>query len=79
MDKIMLTTAGKKELLDIKKNQGEGNNDEESFAGCTANVSLIVDGVLYVANAGDSRTLMCSNGKPVPMSVDHKPDDDLEY
>ena len=55
------------------------NNDEESFAGCTANVSLIVDGVLYVANAGDSRTLMCSNGKPVPMSVDHKPDDDLEY
>ena len=49
------------------------------MAGCTANVCLIVDGKLICANAGDSRTLLCSAGKPVPMSVDHKPDDDLEF
>jgi protein phosphatase 1G len=49
------------------------------MAGCTANVSLIIDGKLICANAGDSRTLLCSKGKPYPMSVDHKPDDLIEY
>ena len=48
------------------------------MAGCTANVCLIVDGLLVCANAGDSRTLLCTSGKPVPMSFDHKPDDDDE-
>ena len=50
-----------------------------SMAGCTANVSLIIDGKLICANAGDSRTLLCSKGKPYPMSVDHKPEDEIEY
>ena len=49
------------------------------MAGCTANVCLIKDGVLICANAGDSRTLLCSGGKPFPMSIDHKPDDEIEY
>lgn len=34
---------------------------------------------MICANAGDSRTLLCSDGKPYPMSVDHKPDDEIEY
>jgi len=49
------------------------------MAGCTANVSLIHDGQLICANAGDSRTLLCTAGKPYPMSIDHKPDDQIEY
>jgi len=49
------------------------------MAGCTANVSLIVNGTLICANAGDSRTLLCSGSKPYPMSIDHKPDDEKEY
>ena len=49
------------------------------MAGCTANVTLIADGDLICANAGDSRTLLCNKGKPVPMSVDHKPEDEIEY
>jgi len=49
------------------------------MAGCTANISLIVDGILYCANTGDSRTLICSGGRPMPMSEDHKPFDEVEY
>jgi serine/threonine protein phosphatase PrpC len=41
--------------------------------GCTANVMLIKDNVIYVANAGDSRCVLGIKGKAVPMSVDHKP------
>lgn len=31
--------------------------------GCTANVALMVDNVLYVANSGDSRSALSRNGK----------------
>lgn len=41
--------------------------------GCTANVLMIKDNYLFCSNAGDSRCILACNGKPVPMSVDHKP------
>jgi serine/threonine protein phosphatase PrpC len=41
--------------------------------GCTANVILIKDGTLYVANAGDARCVAAVAGKAVPLSTDHKP------
>lgn len=47
--------------------------------GCTANVILIVDmKKLYVANAGDSRCVMGKSGKAVPLSFDHKPENEEE-
>jgi serine/threonine protein phosphatase PrpC len=53
--------------------------EEETFAGCTANVVLIRDGKIYVANAGDSRcVLMTKNRRVIPLSVDHKPEDPIE-
>ena len=47
-------------------------------SGCTAVVALIRDRDLYVANAGDSRCVLCRGGKAVDLSVDHKPEDDEE-
>lgn len=33
---------------------------------------------LFVANAGDSRCVLCRNGKTIEMSFDHKPEDEEE-
>lgn len=41
-------------------------------------MALFHGNTLYVANAGDSRSVLCRNNKPFPLSVDHKPDDALE-
>ena len=42
-------------------------------AGCTAIVACVRQGVLYVANAGDSRAVLCRAGAALPLSEDHKP------
>lgn len=47
-------------------------------SGCTAVIALIVGKDLYVANAGDSRCVVCRNGKAIEMSLDHKPEDEEE-
>uniref|UniRef100_A0A182X5E1 protein-serine/threonine phosphatase n=1 Tax=Anopheles quadriannulatus TaxID=34691 RepID=A0A182X5E1_ANOQN len=48
-------------------------------SGCTAVVALLHGKDLYVANAGDSRCVVCRNGKALEMSFDHKPEDTVEY
>merc|ERR1712241_990945 len=47
-------------------------------SGCTAVVALLAGTKLYVANAGDSRCVVCRNGVAVEMSFDHKPEDEVE-
>lgn len=48
--------------------------------GCTANVVIVDEDKkkLYVANAGDSRAVMGKAGKAVPLSFDHKPENQVE-
>ncbi|KAJ1487259.1 phosphatase 2C-like domain-containing protein [Baffinella frigidus] len=41
---------------------------------CTATSALLIGRELYVANAGDSRTVICRGTRGTPLSDDHKPD-----
>lgn len=58
--------------------QGEGSYLGPS-AGCTAVCAVVRDGELFVANAGDSRCVLCRGGNAVAMTQDHKPMDEEEY
>lgn len=77
MDVLLLTPEGKKEVSEIQAEMRKKDNgpkyDEESHAGCTANVVLITPEKIYCANAGDSRAVACVNTKTEPLSYDHKP------
>ncbi|CAD8111388.1 unnamed protein product [Paramecium sonneborni] len=69
MDELLMTPNGQIEL-----NKYKANDSDDSYAGCTANVALIHKNTLYVANAGDSRSVLCRNNTNYDMSYDHKPD-----
>ena len=62
----------------------EGNEIAESYMldsiGCTANVVLLDEDQkrIIVANAGDSRCVLGRGGRAVPLSFDHKPNDEKE-
>jgi hypothetical protein len=51
----------------------------EPHSGCTAVAAVVWGQRVIVANAGDSRCVVCdSNGKAIPLSFDHKPEDERE-
>jgi len=53
--------------------------DHPIHAGCTAVCAVIVGGTLTVANAGDSRVVLCrQHGVTEAMSFDHKPMSEIE-
>lgn len=77
IDEMLDTEAGKNELKILKAEEGHdefGGDNLDSFAGCTANVCLIVGDDVYVANAGDSRACLFRGGRAIELSYDHKPD-----
>lgn len=47
-------------------------------SGCAAVVACVVGGWIWCANLGDSRALLCRDGRAVALSLDHKPDRDDE-
>ena len=78
IDVQLKTPEGRKELEDCWKPKSpvermEGVNIANG-AGCTACVALITPAEVYVANAGDSRSVLSVNRIPIAMSEDHKPD-----
>lgn len=91
IDKRLSEPAGREEIIKIgtefneenvgsPSKQGLASHSSEGpeFKGCTANVILIKNGTLYVANAGDSRAVLSKNKTMVELSTDHKPDMESE-
>lgn len=74
MDQLLMSVDGADLLKEFRL-----DTESTSFAGCTANVVLITKTEIYVANAGDSRAyLYTETGETVPLSTDHKPDNETE-
>ncbi|CAG2100179.1 unnamed protein product [Medioppia subpectinata] len=46
--------------------------------GCTACIGIFILGKLYVANAGDSRAIICKGDEVIPMSFDFTPESERE-
>jgi serine/threonine protein phosphatase PrpC len=78
MDSMMLSKEGKKEILKMMS-AGDSNGqdtgyEQQSYAGCTANVVIITRTEVICANSGDTRSVMSKKGKVKDLSIDHKPD-----
>jgi serine/threonine protein phosphatase PrpC len=69
---------GQMELLKQIMGDPKENGDVAQFTGCTACVCLIQNDIMYFANAGDSRAVLCNKGIAYPMSFDHKPELEVE-
>lgn len=52
--------------------------DHTLQAGCTAVVAVVHENVLVVANAGDSRAVLCRGEEAIALSYDHKPGHTVE-
>lgn len=58
----------------------KSETDVALMTGCTACVCVIdeTEKKIYFANSGDSRVVLCKNGTAYRMSLDHKPDLEIE-
>jgi hypothetical protein len=52
--------------------------DHPIHAGATAVVAVMIGKTVVVANAGDSRAVLCRDGAAFALSYDHKPQQDVE-
>lgn len=91
MDVLLNTSEGREEIKkmsDLSTEEGksqpmqlgdEGEGEGPDMMGCTANVIFIKDNKIYIANAGDSRSIaMMKDGKVEELSSDHKPEKEVE-
>jgi protein phosphatase 1L len=51
----------------------KAENNQHRDAGSTASTAVLVGDRLLVANVGDSRAVVCIDGKAIALSIDHKP------
>jgi serine/threonine protein phosphatase PrpC len=52
-------------------------NSKLEYQGTTATIAMILDGTLWTANIGDSRTVLDNDGEASALSADAKPEDSL--
>ena len=76
MDELIISENGTK-WLNGQRNVHE-SDPISSHTGCTANVVLITPSQYIIANAGDSRSVLCRRGKAINLSFDHKPESSTE-
>jgi serine/threonine protein phosphatase PrpC len=57
--------------LEMQRSQKKGTSGAQWHPGCTATTALLTGNKLFVANAGDCRTVLCRNGKAIQLSKDH--------
>ncbi|CAI9774617.1 unnamed protein product [Fraxinus pennsylvanica] len=73
MDKEVI--AWNENVVNISANcRCELQTPECDAVGSTAIVGILSPDKIVIANCGDSRAVLCRNGKAVPLSNDHKPD-----
>lgn len=65
-------------LSRIDEPEGIPRENLFDFIGSTAVISLVQEGKIYVANAGDSRAILCKGGRAIELSRDHKPESPRE-
>lgn len=69
------------QMLSQLMNAKSAESDDVSMrTGCTSSIFVIDENerVMYFANAGDSRSVLCKNGTAIAMSIDHKPELETE-
>merc|ERR1740130_153908 len=54
--------------------EGVNGGTVKRGSGCAAVVACIVGCWVWCANLGDSRALLCREGRAIQLSLDHKPD-----
>eukprot|EP00744_Colponema_vietnamica_P001408 GILI01002328.1.p1 GENE.GILI01002328.1~~GILI01002328.1.p1 ORF type:complete len:338 (+),score=109.19 GILI01002328.1:70-1083(+) len=76
MKKLAEDFGFNREGMDLNFNTPDDDALEQEIvmAGCTAVVAVVHENNLFVGNAGDSRCVLCRDGKAVAMSMDHKPE-----
>ncbi|KAI7857112.1 phosphatase 2C-like domain-containing protein [Circinella umbellata] len=78
-DKNEFKEALKDGFISIDKDLSEDGNFAYDPSGCTAVTALVTpDNRIFVANAGDSRSVISVKGKSKALSFDHKPVDRAE-
>lgn len=83
IDEMIESVEGQNALNKIRNNGQQVTSQEDKqyiggSVGCTANVLLITPKSYFVANAGDSRSVLCRDGKALALSEDHKPDSPIQ-
>lgn len=70
MDKEVIACS--ESIFGATKCRCELQSPECDAVGSAAVVAIVTPDKIIVANCGDSRAVLCRNGKPVPLSSDHK-------
>ena len=73
---LSTSSTGKKKFVPLTEE--ELNDWEGPVAGAAAVSVALRNGEIICANAGDSRAVLCRDGKSIDMSRDHKPTDEDE-